>query len=161
MLIPFQPSKPTTFTITAWFPAVSWWSSTKTMVYLPLTRGFSSKLHISMYKLIIQHCWQPLQLSVSSSPSRQLFGESQTAAVASSNVLLDLCNVVHCTQILCKLEHEVEGDTTFSYKEHNLQMHGFCNVSHGEKDPSPCDNLGIGNVRNDIVMHAPEDQASS
>lgn len=161
MLIPFQPSKPTTFDITAWFPEVSWWSSTKLRSTTLDLRGLSSKLHISMYKLIIQHCWQPLQLSVSSSPSQQLFGVNQTAAVASSNVLLDLCNVVRGTQILCKLEHEVEGDTTFSYRERNLQMRGFCIVSHGGKAPSPCDNLGIGKVQNDIVMHAPEDQASS
>ena len=31
------------------------------------------------------------------------------------------CNVAHGTQILCTLEHEVEGDTTFSYREHSLQ----------------------------------------
>ena len=92
---------------------------------------------------------------------RELKEQSWQVIDNSKKVDVQTCNVVHCTQILCKLEHEVEGDTTFSYKEHNLQMHGFCNVSHGEKDPSPCDNLGIGNVRNDIVMHAPEDQASS
>ena len=69
--------------------------------------------------------------------------------------------MVRGIQILCKLEHEVEEDTTFSYREHNLQMHAFCIVFHGEKAPSPCDNLGTGKVQNDIVMHAPEDQASS
>jgi hypothetical protein len=71
------------------------------------------------------------------------------------------CNVVRGTQILCKLEHEVEGDTTFSYRERNLQTRGFCTVSHGGKAPSPFDNLGLGKVQNNIVMHAPEDQASS
>lgn len=71
------------------------------------------------------------------------------------------CNVVRGTQILCKLEHEVEGDTTFFYTEHNLQMHVFCIVSHGGKGPSLSDNEGIGSVENDIEMHAPEDQAFS
>ena len=69
------------------------------------------------------------------------------------------CNVVRGTQIPCKLEHEVEGDTTFSYREDNLQKHVFCIVSHGGKDPSPCDNLDIGNVENDTEMHAPADRA--
>lgn len=55
-----------------------------------LSQGLSSKLHITMYKLVIQHCWQPRQLSVSSSPSQLLFAVNQTAAVASLSVLLDL-----------------------------------------------------------------------
>lgn len=43
-----------------------------------------------MYKMVTQSCQQPLQLSVSSSPSQQPFAVNQTAAAAFSNVLLDL-----------------------------------------------------------------------
>lgn len=71
------------------------------------------------------------------------------------------CNVARGTQIPCKLEHEAGGDTTFSYREHNLQMPGFCIGCHAEKAPLPCDNLGTGKVENDIGKHAPEDQAFS
>lgn len=67
--------------------------------------------------------------------------------------------MVRGTRILCKLEHEVGGDTTFSYRGHNHQKHVFCNVSHDGKDPSPYDNWGTDIVQNDIVMHALEDQA--
>lgn len=69
--------------------------------------------------------------------------------------------MAHGTQILCKLEHEVEGDTTFSYREHILQMPGLCIEFHGGKAPSPYDNWGTDIVLNDIVMRAPEDQAFS
>ena len=69
------------------------------------------------------------------------------------------CNVVHGIGIPCKLVHEVEGDTTFSYKEHNLQKHVFCTVSRGGKDSSPCDNLDTDNVENDTEKHAPEGRA--
>lgn len=71
------------------------------------------------------------------------------------------CNAVRGIQILCKHEHEVEANTTFSCKEHNLQKHVFCSAYHGGKAPSPCDNQDIGNVRNDIGMHARADQAFS
>lgn len=71
------------------------------------------------------------------------------------------CNVAHGTQILCKHEHEVEANTTFSCKERNLRKHVFCSASHGGKGPLPCDNLDIGNVQNDIGMHAQADQAFS
>lgn len=86
---------------------------------------------------------------------------NQTAAAASSDVLLNPCNEAHGTQILCKLEHEVAGDTTFSCKEHNLQMHELYIEFHGGKVPWPSDNWGTYIVQNDIVMHAPEDQAFS
>ena len=71
------------------------------------------------------------------------------------------CIVVRGTRILCKHEHEVEANTTFSCKEHNLLKHVFCSACHGGKAPSPCDNLDIGNVRNGTEMHAQEDQAFS
>lgn len=45
-----------------------------------------------MYKLLNQHCQQPLQLSASSSPLQPAFSVYQTVAGASSNVLWDLCN---------------------------------------------------------------------
>lgn len=72
---------------------------------------------------------------------------------------LNTCSVAHDIQILCKLEHEVEVDTTSFYKEHNHQRREFCIVCHAWKDLSPCDNLDIGNEQNDTVMHAPEDRA--
>ena len=71
------------------------------------------------------------------------------------------CNVVRGIQILCMLVHEVATDTTFSYKVHSHQKHVFCIVFHGGKAPSLSDNWGIGNVQNDIVMHAPKGQAFS
>lgn len=71
------------------------------------------------------------------------------------------CSVVRDTVILCKLEHEVEEDTTFSYTEHNLPMHEFCNVCHDGKDPSLYDNWDTGTVQNGNVTHVPEDQAFS
>lgn len=74
---------------------------------------------------------------------------------------LQTCNVVHGIQILCKHEHEVEANTTFSCKEHNLQKPVFCSACHGGKAPSPCDNWDIGNVQNDIGMHEQGDQAFS
>ena len=42
-----------------------------------------------MSNLLIQHCWQLLQLSVSSSPSQLLFAVNQIAAATFSNVLLN------------------------------------------------------------------------
>lgn len=69
--------------------------------------------------------------------------------------------MVHGIQIPCKLEHEVEGDTTFSCREDNHQKPVFCIVSHGGRGPSLCDSLGIGIVENGIEMHEPEDQAFS
>lgn len=87
-----------------------------------------------IYNFITPNCLSR-QLSVSSSPSQQLFAVNQTAAAASSDVLLNPCNEAHGTQILCKLEHEVAGDTTFSCKEHNLQMHELYIEFHGGKVP--------------------------
>ena len=69
------------------------------------------------------------------------------------------CNVVHGIETLCKLEHGVGEDTTFSYTIHNPQMHELCTVFHDGKVPSPSGNLDIGNGVNGTVMHAPTDQA--
>lgn len=63
----------------------------KHIVYLPLYPvAWPPKQPYYMYKMVTQSCQQPLQLSVSSSPSQQPFAVNQTAAAAFSNVLLDL-----------------------------------------------------------------------
>lgn len=88
-----------------------------------------------MYNSLIQHYQQPPLHAVSSFPSQQLCVGNQTAVAAFLNVRSDLCNVGHGILIYCMHEHEAEVDTTFSYREHNLQRHVFYTVSHDGKDP--------------------------
>lgn len=66
----------------------------------------------------------------------------------------------HGIQILCMLGHEFEEDTTFSYREHSLQMHVLCTASHAGIAPSPCGNLDKDIVETGTEKHGREDQAS-
>lgn len=66
----------------------------------------------------------------------------------------------HDIQILCMPVHEFEEDTTFSYREHSLQMHVLCTASHAGKAPSPCGNQDKDIEETGTEKHGLEDQAS-
>lgn len=64
-------------------------------------------------------------------------------------------------EYLYMIEHEVEGDPTFSCKEDNHQMHVLCNAFHVGKVLSPFDNWDTDIDLLGTEMHVPEDQAFS
>lgn len=74
---------------------------------------------------------------------------------------MSTCIVGHGILILCKLEHVVEADTTFFYREHSLQKHGFYIVYHVGTAPWPFGSLDKGTEQSDIEKRALEDQAFS